>query len=59
MSVCLAPKHSWKRHLEPFFPSYSLGEPYGISKRTMRINWLDASEEDPLVCTVGNEDNIG
>ena len=29
----------------------------GIFERTMRINWLEPSEEDPLVYTVGNGDN--
>ena len=29
----------------------------GIFEHTMRINWLEPSEEDLLVYTVGNEDN--
>ena len=28
-----------------------------IFERSMRIKWLEPSEEDPLVYTAGNEDN--
>ena len=49
-------KHNWKRYLEfSVFPSYYiLWEDLHrsndvIFKRTMRINWLERSEEDPLV----------
>ena len=54
-------KHNWKRYLEFFFLAILWKDLHRsndvIFKRTMRINWLERSEEDPLVYTVGNEDN--
>ena len=56
----VALKHNWKCYLEPFFLD-SLEDLHrsndGIFERTMHINWLEQSEEDPLVYTIGNEDN--
>ena len=52
--------HHWKRYLEPFFLASSEDlhrSNDGIFERTMHINWLEQSEEDLLVYTVGNEDN--
>ena len=51
----VALKHNWKCYLEPFFLD-SLEDLHrsndGIFERTMHINWLEQSEEDPLVYTV-------
>ena len=56
----VALKHNWKRYLGSFFPRI-LWEDFrsidGIFELTMRINWLEPSEEDRLVYSVGNEDN--
>lgn len=57
----VALKHNWKRYLEPFFlailPEDLHRSNDGILERTMHLNWLEPSEEDPLIYTVGNEDN--
>ena len=57
----VALKHNWKRYLKSFFLAIHWEDLNrsndGIFERTMRINWLEPSEEDPLVYTVGNEDN--
>ena len=57
----VALKHNWKRYLKSFFLAIHREDLNrsndGIFERTMRINWLEPSEEDPLVYTVGNEDN--
>ena len=57
----VALKHNWKRYLESFFLAIHQEDlhcnNFGIFERTMRINWLEPSQEDPLVYTVGNEDN--
>lgn len=57
----VALKHNWKRYLEPFFLAILQEDLHcsngGILERTMRINWLEPSEEDALLYTVGNEDN--
>ena len=57
----VALKHNWKHYLEPFFLAILREDLHssddGVFERTMRINWLEPSEEDPLVYTVGNEDN--
>ena len=49
-------KHNWKRSLESFFQAILREDLHrsndGIFERTMRINWLEPSEEDPLVYTV-------
>ncbi|XP_022796637.1 uncharacterized protein LOC111335061 [Stylophora pistillata] len=53
--------HNWKRYLGPFFLAILREDLHrsndGIFERTIYINWLEPSEEDPLVYTVGNEDN--
>lgn len=53
-------KHNWKQHLEPFFLAILCDDlhcsNYGIFEPTMHLNWLELSEEDPLVYIVGNED---
>ena len=52
---------NWKGYLEAFFLAILWEDLHrsndGIYERTMRINWLEPSEENPLVYTVGNEDN--
>ena len=57
----VALKHNWKRYFEPFFlailPEDLHRSNDGILERTMHLNWLEPSEEDPLIYTVGNEDN--
>lgn len=57
----VALKHNWKRYLEPFFLAILREDLHrsndGILERTMHLNWLEPSEEDPLIYTVGNEDN--
>ena len=56
----VALKHDWKRYLGPFFLRIlweELRSIAGVFELTMHINWLEPSEEDPLVYTVGNEDN--
>jgi len=57
----VALRHNWKRYLEPFFLAILREDLHrsndGILERTMHLNWLEPSEEDPLVNTVGNEDN--
>ena len=54
-------RHNLKRYLEPFFLAVLCEDLHrsndGILERTMHLNWLEPSEEDPLVYTVGNEDN--
>ena len=45
----VALKHNWKRYLEPFFLAILQEDLHcsngGILERTMRINWLEPSEE--------------
>ncbi|XP_068689956.1 uncharacterized protein [Montipora foliosa] len=57
----VALKHNWKLYLEPFFLAILREDLHrsndGIFERIMHINWLEPSDEDPLVYTVGNEDN--
>ena len=57
----VALKHNWKRYLQPFFLAILREDHHcsndGSFERTMRITRLEPSEEDPLVYTVGNEDN--
>ena len=57
----VALKHNRKRYLEPFILAILRENLHrsndGIFECTMRFNWLEPSEEDPLVYTVGNEDN--
>ena len=57
----VALKHNWKLYLEPFILAILRGDHHrsndGIFERTMRINWLEPLEEDPLVYTIDNEDN--
>ena len=57
----VALNHNWKRYLEPFFLAILREDLHrsndGILERTMHLNWLKPSEEDPLIYTVGNEDN--
>ena len=57
----VALRHNWKRYLEPFFLAILCEDLHrnndGILERTMHLNWLEQSEEDLLVYTVGNEDN--
>ncbi|PFX21531.1 hypothetical protein AWC38_SpisGene13985 [Stylophora pistillata] len=49
------------RKVKPFFQAILREDLHrsndGVFERTMHINWLEPSEEDPLVYTVGNEDN--
>ena len=57
----VAVKHNWKRYLEPFFLALLREDLHrsndGILERTMQINWLEPSEEDPLIYIVGDEDD--
>ena len=43
--------------MEPFFLATLREDLYHSNDGIMRISWLQPSEEDPLVYTVGNEDN--
>ena len=56
----VALKHNWKQYLEPFFLAILCDDLHrsndGILKRTMHLNWLESSEEDPLVYIVGDEE---
>ena len=49
----VALKHNWKLYLEPFFLAILREDLHrsndGIFERTMHINWLEPSDEDPLV----------
>ena len=57
----VAVKQNWKRYLEPFFLTLLREDLHrsndGILERTMQINWLEPSEEDPLIYIVGDEDD--
>ena len=57
----VALRHNWKRYLEPFFLAILCEDLHlsndGNLEHTMHLNWLEPSEEDLLVYTVGNEDN--
>ena len=57
----VAVKHNWKRYLEPFFLALLHEDLHrsndGILECTMQINWLEPSEEDPLIYIVGDEDD--
>ena len=57
----VAVKHNWKRYLDPFFLALLREDLHrsndGILERTMQINWLEPSEEDPLIYIVGDEDD--
>lgn len=54
-------KHNWKCCIGSPFLAILREDLHhsndGIFERTMRINWLEPSEEDPLVYTVDNDDN--
>ena len=54
-------KHNWRRYLEPFFLAILREDLHassdGFLESTMQLNWLEPSEEDPLVYVVGNEDD--
>ena len=56
----VALKHNWKQYLEPFFLAILRDDLHrsndGFLERTMHLNWLEPSEEDPLVYIVGDED---
>ena len=57
----VALKHNWRCYLEPFFLAILHEDLHGSSdgflESTMQLNWLEPSEEDPLVYVIGNEDN--
>ena len=58
----VALKHKWKPYLEPFSPAILREDLHhsndGILESTMHQNRLEPSEEDLLVYTVGNEDEM-
>ena len=57
----VALKHNYKRYLEPFFLAILIddlhSDEHGFIQKTVNMKWLEQSEEDPLVYTVGNHDN--
>ena len=57
----IAVKHNWKCYLEHFFLALLCEDlprsNDGILERTMQINSLEPSEEDPLIYIVGDEDD--
>ena len=57
----VALKHNYRTYLEPFFLAILCEDLHSrndcFSEEKLKINWLEQSEEDPLVYNEGNFDD--